>query len=176
MNGNRGGINRRAWAAAAAALAASACFIEAGDLAGKECTTNVDCLAPYVCIQRPPNSRPSRSCELLRGVETAAPGGGGTYDYCHDVKPLLDKSCVANCHGTDTSGSSQVSFRLDAYGFDSGFPLGAFAKASRIRARVQTDDMPPASFSPRLSADERAIVTRWVDLGAPDCLGSADGG
>ena len=157
----------------AAVVAVAACSIEAGDLAGKQCKTTVDCADPYVCVQARPNGQ--RTCELLRGPDSAPPGGGGPFDYCKDVKPLLDKSCVANCHGVDTTGSSQTTFRLDQYVFDSGFPLGAFAKASRIRIRVSDDSMPPANFSPRLSVEERQIVTRWVDLGAPECLG-ADGG
>jgi hypothetical protein len=155
--------------AAVAAAGLSACFIEAGSLAGKECRTAVDCFDPYVCVAARANGR--RTCELLRGPDEAPPGGGGgPYDFCKDVKPLMDKSCVANCHGIDTTGSSQPSFRLDQYSFSSGFPLGAFAKAARVRARISDDSMPPAGFTPRLTTEERQVVTRWVDLGAPECF------
>jgi hypothetical protein len=154
--------------AAVAAASLSACFIEAGSLLGKQCRTTVDCLEPYVCVAARPNG--VRTCELLRGPDSQPPSGGGPYDYCRDVKPLLDKSCLANCHGVDTTGSSQPGFRLDFYAFDAGYPLGAFAKAARVRIRVAADDMPPAGFSPRLSVEERQVVTRWVDLGAPECF------
>jgi hypothetical protein len=160
-------------AAAVITAGLSACLIEAGDLAGKQCKTQVDCIEPYVCVQARPNGQ--RTCELLRGPDSTPPGGGTPVDYCHDVKPLLERSCVANCHGIDTTGSSQTTFRLDAYAFDGGFPLGAFAKATRIRTRVSDDSMPPTTFSPRLSVEERQKMTRWVDLGAVECL-SSDGG
>ena len=162
--------NKRAGAllAAVAAAGLSACFIEAGSIAGKQCRTAVDCMDPFVCVAARANG--ARTCELLRGPDEAPPIGGGPYDYCRDVKPLLDKSCVSNCHGVDTTGSSQPTFRLDQYAFASGFPLGAFAKASRVRVRIGSDDMPPATFTPRLSTEERQVVTRWVDLGAPECF------
>lgn len=165
---------RSAVSVAAAAVLASACFIQAGDLVGKQCRTNVDCMDPYVCVAA--RASGARTCELLRGPDTQSPGGSGPVDWCKDVQPLLARSCVANCHGSDTSGSSQLTFRLDAYAFDGGFPLGAFAKASRIRVRVEADDMPPVGFSPRLSVEEGRRVTRWVDLGAPECVAAADGG
>ena len=40
-------------------------------------------------------------------------------------------------------------------------------KAARVRARISDDSMPPAGFTPRLTTEERQVVTRWVDLGAP---------
>jgi hypothetical protein len=159
-----------AFLAAVAAAGLSGCFIEAGSILGKQCRTTVDCPEPSVCVAA--RSDGARTCELLRGPDEAPPSGGGPYDYCKDVKPLLDKSCVANCHGTDTTGSSQPAFRLDFYAFDSGFPLGAFAKAARVRVRIAAGDMPPATFSPKLTTEEQQIVTRWVDLGAPECFGS----
>lgn len=158
-----------------AALALSACFIDAGSFAGKECQTNVDCPPPWVCAQvgRRPSQPGFRSCELLRGPDAAPPSSGGPADYCHDAKPLLDKTCVANCHGADTSGSSQTAFRLDAYAFDGGFPQGAGDKALRIKLRVADDSMPPVGFTPRLTTAERDLLVHWADLGAPECL---DGG
>lgn len=161
-------MRAKAWLAAACAAGLSACFIEAGSLAGKRCRTQVDCPAPYVCVEA--GADDVRTCELLRGPDSQPPSGGGPYDYCRDVKPLLDKSCVANCHGIDTTGSSQPSFRLDQYSFAGGFPLGAFGKAARVRARIADNTMPPASYSPQLTAEEQKIVTRWVDLGAPECF------
>ena len=158
----------RAIVAALGVAGLSACFIEAGSILGKQCKTNVDCSDPYVCVAARPNG--ARTCELLRGPDEQPPGGGGPFDYCRDAKPLLDKSCVANCHGVDTTGSNQGTFRLDFYAFDSGYPLGAFAKAARIRIRVADDSMPPVGFSPRLSVEERQVVTRWVDFGAVECL------
>ena len=42
--------------------------------------------------------------------------------------PILEKSCVQNCHGTVTAGSGRPDFRLDVYA-DQGTVPGAKSKA-----------------------------------------------
>ncbi len=171
----------RSWIVVALIAGAGAgCFVNAGSFAGKGCDSNNDCPDPYVCAQVRGSGR---SCELVHKIEI---GGGsmqtGDPDYCRDAKPILDRTCVTNCHGTDNSGSG-LPFRLDVYSHPSG---GSFEKALRIRARVTTDDMPPSGpANPRPSAAERALVIRWVNTGAKQCndagsgpadAGTADGG
>lgn len=167
----------RFFAAAVAAVVAAGCFINAGSFAGKGCDSNNDCPEPYVCAQVRGSGR---SCELVHGIEigggTGTGGGGGVTlppDYCNDVKPIIDRTCVSNCHGSDNSGSSQP-YRLDKYNDPAG---GCFEKADRIKARVNSDDMPPpAPANPRPTAAERALVIRWVNTGATFCNAVVDGG
>lgn len=91
-------------------------------------------------------------------------------DYTKDIKPLFAKHCVA-CHGP---AKPKADLRVDAYpllkqGGNSG-PLfvAKNAKDSLLLHAVtgRKDDvskMPPKGM---LSADEIAVLTRWVDEGA----------
>ncbi len=169
--------------AAVAALCLGAfagCFIGAGSFAGKGCDSNNDCPDPYVCAQV---RGTGRSCELVHDIDIGvggAGGGGGMVnvdpDYCHDVKPILDRTCVANCHGPDISGGGGNTFRLDQYSV--AVVGGAFEKRARVQARVSADDMPPPGpANPRPTAAERALVIRWVTTGGENCRGGGtDGG
>ena len=161
-------------------VVAAGCFIGAGSFAGKGCDSNNDCPEPYVCAQVRGSGR---SCELLHKIDIGGGTGGGSAtnldpDYCVDARPILDRTCVSNCHGADTSGSSQP-YRFDKYTDPAG---GSFEKALRIKARVTVDDMPPSGpANPRPTAAERALLIRWVNTGAAFCndagsTGPRDGG
>ena len=88
--------------------------------------------------------------------------------FSREVKPILSDRCFA-CHGPD-EGTRPTPLRLDT-------PEGAqeaagTPEASKLLDRVRTDDparrMPPAyAGHDRLSADEIAILERWVEQGAP---------
>lgn len=158
---------RRFAIVAASALIAGGCFLGAGSFAGKGCDSNNDCPDPYVCAQVRGSGR---SCELVHKIVIGGGTGGGAAagdpDYCHDARPILDRTCVSNCHGTDNSGSG-LPFRLDQYTHPLG---GAFEKALRVKARVTVDDMPPSGpANPRPTALERALLIRWVNTGALLC-------
>jgi hypothetical protein len=155
------------------AVLLSACTLGTGYFAGKSCKTNVECPDPYVCAQVRPEGR---TCELVRGVETFDPSADNPADYCHDAKPILDKHCVSNCHGTDMSYvGTPRNFRLDVYDTGTALP-GAGAKAANINMRTQADTMPPVGLMgySRPSVEEKGIILRWLNSGAPNCLG--DGG
>ena len=161
-----------------AAVGAVGCFIGAGTFAGKGCDSNNDCPEPYVCAQV---RGTGRSCELVHQIEIGGGGTGGggsrsgNLDYCSTAKLILDRTCVSNCHGSDTSGSS-LPYRFDRYTDPAG---GALEKALRIKARVTVDDMPPPSpANVRPTSVERAQLIRWINAGAPFCIdaGSTDGG
>jgi hypothetical protein len=152
----------------------AACTLDTGTFAGKTCDTNVDCPQPYVCAMVRPEGR---TCELLRGVDTYDPSNDVPTDYCHDVKPILDRTCVSNCHGADMSYVGvPTTFRLDVYATDGGLVFGAGAMAPNINNRMQQGTMPPAGLGlPVPTPAEKTIVLRWANTGAAECLG-ADGG
>ena len=172
-------------------LVAASCSIGAGSFAGKACENSNDCPAPFVCAQVRPGPR---TCELVHGIDLGSGGGsGGTGgsggsnppDYCHDVKKILDRTCVSNCHGVDNTGSG-LSDRFDVYSLG-GSPPGAYELATTIKDRVASGSMPPfGANNPRPTPDERTILIRWATTGAAKCFdggipfaldaGSADGG
>ncbi len=105
--------------------------------------------------------------EVLREQRLA---DGGTVDFIKEVEPLLEARCV-ECHrGPKAKGG----LRLDAAalareGGDSGPALipGKGAESEMIR-RITSHDgdevMPPKGE--RLSAEETALLSRWIDEGA----------
>lgn len=155
------------------ALLAAACSLGTGSFAGKTCKSNVECPDPYVCALVRPEGR---SCELVRGVETFDPSGDNPATYC-DVRPVLERSCISNCHGSamDYPGTPRT-FRLDRYE-KIGAIFGAGDKAFNINDRIQKDTMPPVDQTalPRPTNMEKGIVLRWLNSGAPNCP-SADAG
>jgi mono/diheme cytochrome c family protein len=91
-------------------------------------------------------------------------------DFARDVRPLLEARCW-DCHGPDTR---EAGLRLDRrrpalLGGDSGQVIKPHdADGSPLIQRVTSEDdaeaMPPGD---RLSADEVAILTKWISAGAP---------
>ena len=92
-------------------------------------------------------------------------------DYLTDIKPLLREKCFA-CH---SSLKQESGLRLDAAsliqkGGESGpgYVAGSAGK-SLILERVTEDDdnrMPPAEAGARLTAEEVAKLSVWVEAGA----------
>ncbi len=97
---------------------------------------------------------------------------GKNVDYLTDIKPLLHEKCFA-CH---SSLKQEGGLRLDAAslirkGGDSG--PGYVARSvgeSLLLERVTDDDddnrMPPADAGSRLTAEEVAKLTAWIEAGA----------
>ncbi|WP_248546630.1 hypothetical protein [Myxococcus fulvus] len=159
--------------ACGAVLVAVACSINVDDLAGRACSDDTECPSAYACTAVAADGQ--RTCEVIYPPRYAeADGGtdaGPVPTYCDDVQPILAASCVSTCHGADTSGSGQSSFRLDYYEPTGNGVPGARAKALRIRVRTSDlKDMPPSgSGVTQPTAEERALVARWVAGGAPFC-------
>ena len=107
----------------------------------------------------------------VSATQTAHAEGGTSVDYLTDIKPLLHEKCFS-CH---SSRKSEGGLRLDAAslivkGGDSGpaYVAGSVEK-SLILERITDDDdnrMPPAEDGSRLSAEEVAKLTAWIEAGA----------
>jgi hypothetical protein len=100
----------------------------------------------------------------------ASPSFAAAVDYARDVRPLLKNKCYA-CHGRV---KQEAGLRLDAGrlvltgGEDGKVVVPGKGAASRLIARVSSQDaderMPPEGAA--LSADEVALLRRWIDQGA----------
>ena len=126
-------------------------------------------------IAPPTNTRATGSLRrLTRSVflsfAAAAFASAQTADYVRDVRPILNKRCVA-CHG---SAQQMNGLRLDdpESAIKGGYSGAAIVKgnsaASKMIERVtSTKDgvkMPPAG--PALTAVEVATLRNWIDQGA----------
>jgi hypothetical protein len=95
----------------------------------------------------------------------------GEVDYLTQVKPLLAAKCYS-CHG---ALKQQAELRLETgalmlIGGDSGQAIvPGNADDSRIVARISADEdqrMPPQDQGSPLTADEIALIRKWIDEGA----------
>lgn len=96
-------------------------------------------------------------------------------DYVRDIRPILSDKCYA-CHGPDEA-SREADLRLDQLDsvFDSEaadnsiIARGDSNNSELIRRITSTDAdevMPPVEFGKTVSADELALLRRWVNDGA----------
>lgn len=103
----------------------------------------------------------------------------GQETFTSEVAPILKKRCVA-CHGAvmQTNG-----LRVDdgsllvAGGYSGPAVIPGKPGESRLLARLKSSEkgtmMPPSGA--RLSADEIAVITKWIEAGAPVPAASAKG-
>lgn len=90
--------------------------------------------------------------------------------FSRDIKPILSNRCFT-CHGPDAD-ERKADLRLDVAEGSVGTVIKAGSpEASEMIARITSKDpetmMPPASSKkPALSADEIALLTRWIREGA----------
>lgn len=112
-----------------------------------------------------------------RSDQNPLPASGPPIDFLTQIKPLLEKSCVA-CHsGERAKGGLRMVTRDDLLKpASSGEPavlLGQGAKSHLVRyARdeVQELEMPPPAKRdrfPKLSMEATDLLARWIDQGAP---------
>lgn len=112
-------------------------------------------------------------CLIL--LAPAATVADDTVDFNRDVRPILSGNCLV-CHGPD-EGAREAGLRLDERSDAIGeLDSGSFAivpgnsDASELIVRIETDEddlrMPPADAGERLSAEEIAVLRRWVNQGA----------
>jgi hypothetical protein len=161
----------------ASALVASGCLLSENAGPGHPCSDDSECPASYRCVTV---SADQRSCEVLyppAPLDTdAGTDAGPVPTWCQDIRPILAASCVASCHGADTSQSGIKDFRLDQYAAIGGVN-GARDLAARIKARAVdqagTPGAMPPPGKPAPSAAERELLSRWIAGGTPLCT---DGG
>jgi mono/diheme cytochrome c family protein len=111
-------------------------------------------------------------------AETGAPISNQQFaavDYAREIRPLLSDSCYA-CHGPDEA-SRKADLRFDrlngAFGETSSGRTAIVPgnpEASELVRRISSGDpdevMPPIDSGKKLSADQIALVRRWVEQGA----------
>ena len=104
------------------------------------------------------------------GVATRA-HAGDDLGFNRVIQPILRDNCY-QCHGPD-SGARKADLRMDRR--DSALNLKAIvpgdSASSEMIARIMSDDveevMPPPEAHHQLTADQKNILRRWVDAGAP---------
>jgi mono/diheme cytochrome c family protein len=107
---------------------------------------------------------------MLRGVVLgslcAVLWGQGAPDFQRDVRPILNKKCLA-CHGPDEHGR-QAGLRLDTFAGATarGAIVPGDAAKSRVMARVTSEKMPMPPSGPRLTTGEVDVLRRWIAGGA----------
>ncbi len=91
-------------------------------------------------------------------------------DFNRDIRPILSENCFY-CHGQD-SNKRQADLQLDLRdaAIDAGAIVPNDAPGSAIVQRINSDKpdelMPPAKSNRRLSAEQKAMLERWISEGA----------
>ena len=93
-----------------------------------------------------------------------SPAGKAPIDFAHSIVPILQKHCVG-CHGgREAKGSFSMNTRELLV--DSGHIEIGDSASSYLVELILSDDpdiqMPPPD-KPRLSADEKTLIRRWID-------------
>ncbi len=112
---------------------------------------------------------------ITAGLAAAPTAAQAPVDFNRDIRPLLADRCFT-CHGFDAR-ARKADLRLDtregmlaAREGGAAVVPGAAHRSALVR-RIRSDDprqrMPPPSSGLSLSAEERALLARWIDEGAP---------
>ena len=110
------------------------------------------------------------SIGLLFGNHLGEIRADETLEYNRDIRPILADNCFA-CHGPD-SAARKADLRLDQQqaAIDFGAIVPQEPDESELIVRLVTDDaellMPPPETKKSLTADEIAILKRWISAGA----------
>ena len=109
-------------------------------------------------------------CFTLLGATGETQAAPPALDFNRDIRPILSENCFY-CHGQDAN-KRQAELRLDVR--DAAIDADAIVpndpKASELIRRINTKDthelMPPPKSNRRLSAEQKAILERWIAEGA----------
>lgn len=112
---------------------------------------------------------------LMIGRAAIASAGEPKLDYNRDVRPILSEKCFA-CHGFNEK-SREADLRLDmaesAYAeHDGNKPIvpgdsGQSEVWRRISSNDESEMMPPPDSHKVLSEEQKSLLKRWIDEGAP---------
>jgi len=160
------------WVLVSAVVGLAGCLVDETDGTATPCGEDTDCPGTHRCVTL---SADTRVCELIYpprdtsagNTDAGTPDAGPVPTWCNDVQPLMNKTCVASCHGEVNRDSGKKDFRLDRYETVGGV-LGAKDKAERIKVRaVEQRSMPPSA--PYFSTAEQTVLLRWIAAGTPEC-------
>jgi hypothetical protein len=113
---------------------------------------------------------------IAKKPKDASPVAAETVDFAQQIKPLLERSCVA-CHGPDKQRSN---FRLDSReallkGGNTGSAVVVPGKSAEsalldyVSGRVEGLEMPPIPKRDKFDAftkDEVELLRAWIEQGA----------
>jgi hypothetical protein len=91
-------------------------------------------------------------------------------EFNRDIRPILSENCFF-CHGPD-AGKREADLRLDVRdaAVESAIDPGN-SDASELISRIFHDDqdllMPPPETGRTLTAEQKTLLRRWIDAGAP---------
>ena len=93
------------------------------------------------------------------------------FSFNRDIRPILAENCFY-CHGQD-GAKREAGLRLDladaareSKAIVPGDPAASLL-LQRIRAQDPGDLMPPPGSNRHLSAEQKALLERWIQEGAP---------
>ena len=93
-----------------------------------------------------------------------------TIDFNRDIRPLLSDKCFF-CHGPDEAERhSGLRLDIEEQAHESAFLPGDVEGSlawERIISEDEAEVMPPTESNKSLSADERELIRRWIEAGAP---------
>lgn len=92
---------------------------------------------------------------------------GRFVSFSHNVAPILAKHCIA-CHNTRSPGGrlNLDSFAALMKGGESGAAFEAHKSADSLLVMMVEDGSMPKEADP-LTAEEIAVIRRWIDVGSP---------
>jgi hypothetical protein len=104
------------------------------------------------------------------GLPTADEAGAAdALEFNRDIRPILSETCFA-CHGPDAA-ARQGELRLDdAAAARAVLQPGDSGQSEVVRRILATDPderMPPADSGKKLTDEQRQLLKRWIDQGAP---------
>jgi hypothetical protein len=100
----------------------------------------------------------------------AAEPAAGRVDFNRDIRPILAENCLY-CHGQDPA-KREADLRLDVReaAIEAGAIVPGEPGASALLERIHSTDpdvrMPPPASNRVLSAEQRALLERWIAEGA----------
>ncbi|MEZ6045957.1 MAG: DUF1553 domain-containing protein [Planctomycetaceae bacterium] len=111
-------------------------------------------------------------CALALGLNVYSHAAEPGVDFEKEIRPLFENHCL-HCHGADErDGGLRFLSQQDLLTLnDSGEPAIQIGKSgdSELIKRITADEehrMPPADADDRLSDEQIALITKWIDTGA----------